>query len=136
MGPILENKLHKDCFFVNILTHCLVVVSRMQNQKAKCICSKIYLRNKRKKSEKITFTIKRGKKFMTSPSFLSLNVRSLFYFSLKFIYCEKATNFYEISALHLTYVERSNLRWRFRKILSPSQNIGTLQQPDYKVKIL
>ena len=41
---------------------------------------------------------------MTTPSFLSLNVRSPFYCSLKFIYCEKATNSCEISTADLFYV--------------------------------
>ena len=63
----------------------------------------------------------------------------------KFTYSEKATKFCEISTVNLTiqihiedfrileniitYVERSNLRWRFRKILWPSQNIWTLPCP-------
>ena len=41
---------------------------------------------------------------------------------VKFIYSEKSTNFCEISTVDLSY-----LRWRFRKLLWPSQNIGTLK---------
>ena len=43
----------------------------------------------------------------------------------KFIYSEKATKFCEISTLLLT-VLYSKVRWIFRKILWPNQNIWTL----------
>ena len=46
---------------------------------------------------------------------------------LKFIYSEKATKFCKISTLLLSYVVPvKKVRWRFRKILWPSQNIWTL----------
>ena len=51
--------------------------------------------------------------------FVYWNGRSLL---LKFIYSEKATKFCEISTVDC----QSNLRWRFRKIIWPSQNIWTL----------
>ena len=44
---------------------------------------------------------------------------------LKFIYSEKARKFCEIFTLHLMYCQ-SKVRWRFRKILWPSQNIWPL----------
>ena len=49
--------------------------------------------------------------------------------TIKFIYSEKATNFCEVSTAELSYIcsQRSNLRWRFCKILWPSRNIWTLQ---------
>ena len=43
---------------------------------------------------------------------------------IKFIYSEKATKFCEITTL-LQYIQ-TKVRWRFRKILWPSQNIRTL----------
>ena len=45
--------------------------------------------------------------------------------AVKFIYSEKATKFCEISTVYLTGTtfNRTILRWRFRKILWPSQNI-------------
>ena len=54
-------------------------------------------------------------------------------FRLKFIYSEKATKF--LRNLHLTFdystsilqYIQSKVRWRFRKILWPSQNIRTLR---------
>ena len=42
---------------------------------------------------------------------------------VKFIYSEKATKFCEISTVDLTITTLTNLQWRFRKILWPSQNI-------------
>ena len=48
---------------------------------------------------------------------------------LKFIYSEKATKFWKIFTLLLSYVvpvKSILIRWRFRKILWPSQNIWTL----------
>ena len=46
---------------------------------------------------------------------------------LKFIYSEKATKFCEIFTVDLTVTTyRTNLQWRFRKNLWPSQNIWTL----------
>ena len=42
---------------------------------------------------------------------------------VKFIYSKNATKFCEISTLLLTTVHKSKVRWRFRKILWPSQNI-------------
>ena len=45
---------------------------------------------------------------------------------IKFIYSEKATKFCEIFTLLLSYVVPVKVRWRFRKILWPSQNIWTL----------
>ena len=45
---------------------------------------------------------------------------------LKFIYSEKVTKFCEITTVDLSYVVRSNLHWRFCKILWPFQNIWTL----------
>ena len=47
---------------------------------------------------------------------------------VKSIYFEKATKFYKISIVDLT-LHRTNLRWRFRKILWPSQNKWTLTLP-------
>ena len=41
---------------------------------------------------------------------------------VKFIYSEKATKFCEISTVSKLIVNRTNLRWRFRKNLWPSQN--------------
>ena len=55
--------------------------------------------------------------------FVYWNGRSLL---LKFIYSEKATKFCEISTVDLSYILQSNLWWRFRKIMWPSQNIWTL----------
>ena len=46
---------------------------------------------------------------------------------LKFIYSEKATKFCKISTLLLSYVVPVKVRWRFRKMLWPSQNIRTLK---------
>ena len=48
---------------------------------------------------------------------------------LKFVYFEKATKLFEIFALLLFTVSKyiqTKVRWRFRKILWPSQNIWTL----------
>ena len=42
---------------------------------------------------------------------------------LTLIYSEKATKFCEISTLLLSYVVPVKSKWRFRKILWPSQNI-------------
>ena len=47
---------------------------------------------------------------------------------VKFIYSEKATNFFEISTLLLSYVVPVKSKWRFCKILWPSQNIWSLVQ--------
>ena len=44
---------------------------------------------------------------------------------VKFIYSEKATKFCEISYLLLLQYTQSKVRWRFRKILWPSQNMWT-----------
>ena len=44
---------------------------------------------------------------------------------IKFIYSEKVTNFCEIFTLLLSYIVLK-VRWRFCKILWPSQNIWTL----------
>ena len=38
----------------------------------------------------------------------------------------KVDIFCEISFVYLTDISRTNLRWKFRKILRPSQNIWTL----------
>jgi hypothetical protein len=47
---------------------------------------------------------------------------------VKFIYSEKATNFFEISTLLLSYVVPVKSKWRFCKILWPSQNMWSLIQ--------
>ena len=48
---------------------------------------------------------------------------------IKFIYSEKATKFCEIFPVDFDryYIGRTNLRWRFRKNVWPSQNIWTLK---------
>ena len=46
-----------------------------------------------------------------------------FLFTLKFIYSEKATNFFEILTVDVTTVHTVKVRGRFPKILWPSQNI-------------
>ena len=45
---------------------------------------------------------------------------------IKFIYSEKATKLCEISTLLWLAMHRAKIRWRFRKIFWPSQNIWTL----------
>ena len=45
---------------------------------------------------------------------------------LKFIYSEKATNFAKSSPYFWLALHRTKVRWRFRKILWPFQNIWTL----------
>ena len=47
---------------------------------------------------------------------------------VKFIYSEKATKFCKTSTVDLTVTTLTNVRWRFHKILWPSQNILTLAQ--------
>ena len=42
-----------------------------------------------------------------------------------FVYSEKATKFCKISSLLLSTVHTDKIRWRFRKLLWPSQNIWT-----------
>ena len=56
---------------------------------------------------------------------VSISKKLMFYiyWLVKFIYSEKATKFCKISTLNLTTSStQSNLRWRFHKILWPSQN--------------
>ena len=48
------------------------------------------------------------------------------YLQVKFVYSEKVTKFCEISTVDWSLLHRTNLRWRFRKNLWPSQNIWTL----------
>ena len=48
---------------------------------------------------------------------------------LNIIYSEKATKFFKISINYFLAVHRINNWWRFRKILWPSQNIWTLNEP-------
>ena len=53
---------------------------------------------------------------------------------LKLIYSEKATNFSKSSPYFWLQYIQSKVRWRFRKILWPSQNIWTLandSQPEF-----
>ena len=45
---------------------------------------------------------------------------------VKFISSDKATRFFEISTLLLKALHRTKVRWRFCKILWPSQNIWSL----------
>ena len=52
--------------------------------------------------------------------------RTPLFLMLKFIYSEKTTKFYEISPYFWLALHRTKARWRFRKILWPSQNIWTL----------
>ena len=53
---------------------------------------------------------------------------TLVLFPIKFIYSEKATNFYEIFTLKSNVVP---VKSNFRKILWPSQNIWTLPNPGF-----
>ena len=69
---------------------------------------------------------KRSTKINLNLVLLNLNE----YTKLEFIYSEKAAKFCEISPLLLSYVvpvKKSKVRWRFCKILWPSQNIWTLK---------
>ena len=50
---------------------------------------------------------------------------------IKFIYSEKAIKFTYTFDWH--YIHRTKVRWRFRKILWPSQNIWTLQASKAKM---
>ena len=72
----------------------------MQNQKAKCICSKIYMRKRRKRTRKITVTKKPEKKRKIHEllslllfSFFSMNVRSPHHIALQCIELVVFTNF-------------------------------------------
>ena len=56
---------------------------------------------------------------------LSLKLNK-YYCLVKFIYSEKATKFCEISTLLLTGTKYDKVRWKFRKMLWPSQNIWIL----------
>ena len=77
--------------------------------------------NKRHNRNKITFNLRSQ---YTTTQTLQSNI-----FLLKFIYSEKATQFYNTSTLRLSLcvVDKSTyVMWRFRKILWPSRNIRTL----------
>ena len=70
--------------------------------------------------------------FMEKESFynsrlLKTRVTPYLCMHLKFIYSEKATRFCKISTLLLSVCTVDKVRWRFRKILWPSQNIRTLE---------
>ena len=62
-----------------------------------------------------------------SMAIVFLSISGKKWYLLKLIYYEKATKFYEIFPLLLS-VRTVDKRWRFRKILWPSQNIRTLQK--------
>jgi hypothetical protein len=58
-------------------------------------------------------------------------LKEIYWLMLKFIYSEKATKFCEIPPYVCLYVQLTKVKWRFRKILWPSQDIRTLAVRPY-----